>query len=175
MKVVIAGHLTEQKLASALKQITGERWGGAELKVVGSRRRWDMGFTDGSDRVVVEFDGDEHYRNTLKIKADQEKDAGARTEGLRVVRVPYWVQLDRVTLQHYFGLDAQIDQDFPHGFVTTKIFPASFCEMGIERFQRELESLPAAVRTDVVQSLRDRATEHGAEYVIPARLTDLLK
>ena len=92
MKVVITGFLTEQKLAAALKQIVGERWGGLELKVSGTRRRWDMGFTDGEQRVVVEYDGDEHYRNTIKIKADEEKDTIAHDEGIRVVRIPYWVQ-----------------------------------------------------------------------------------
>ena len=60
---------------------------------------------------------------------------------MRVVRVPYWVQLDRTTLGHYFGLSAEIEQRFPHGFITTKLFPASYCELGVERFRRELEAL----------------------------------
>ena len=28
----------------------------------------------------------------------------------------------------------------PHGFITTKLFPASFCELGVGRFQAELFS-----------------------------------
>ena len=43
------------------------------------------------------------------------------------MRFPYWVQLDSTTLWHYFGLEAEIEQSFPHGFITTKLFPASFC------------------------------------------------
>ena len=51
-KIVIDGYLTEQKLAKALKQIVGEGWGGPEVRLTGSRRRWDMWFRDdiGRDR-----------------------------------------------------------------------------------------------------------------------------
>ena len=55
------------------------------------------------------------------------------------MRFPYWVQLDNFTLKHYFDLDAKIEQSFPHGFITTKLFPASFCELGIKRFRAEID------------------------------------
>lgn len=166
--------MVQEKLAEALRQIVGDRWTGVELKVGGTRRRWDMGFTHEHKRVVVEFDGDEHYRHTMKIKVDREKDAAALAEGLRVVRVPYWVQLDRPTFRHLFGFDADIETDFPHGFITTKVFPASFCELGVDRFKRELSAMPPGTQAAVVASLRDRAREHGAEYVVPTALLDLL-
>lgn len=174
MAIRIDGYLTQEKLEAALQEIVGERWVGRETRLEGTRRRWDMSFRDDHRHVVVEYDGDEHYRNTLKIKADAEKDEAAVRLGLKVVRFPYWIQLDRVTLSLFFGFDADIEQDFPHGFVTTKIFPASFCEMGIARFQRELAELPEAVRTTVLSSLRDRAAEHGVEFVVPTSLRGLL-
>lgn len=174
MKVRVAGYLVEQKLATLLRQLVGERWSGVELKVAGTRRRWDMGFASDQGQVVVEFDGDEHYRNTLKIKADQEKDTVAATLGIRVVRVPYWVQLDSATFRHFFGFEAEIEQDFQHGFITTKIFPASFCELGVERFRRELAELPPVARKGVIESLRARAGEHGLDYVLPSKLRYLL-
>lgn len=174
-RIAVEGYLTEQKLAEALKQIVGEAWGGSQLTVPGSKRRWDMWFRDRDSSVIVEFDGDEHYRNTLKIKADNEKDAAACEHGFKIVRVPYWVQLDTITLKHWFGIDVLIEQDFPHGFIVTKIFPASFCAMGIARFERELASLPEAVRGAVMKSLRDRAEEHGVEYVVPARVPGFVR
>jgi len=173
LKVVIDGYLTEKKLTDALKQLLGSSWGGTQLTVPGTRRRWDMWFHDGDRTVVVEFDGDEHYRNTLKIKADNEKDAVAREQGFKVVRVPYWVQLDTPMLKHWFGIDAVIEQAFPHGFISTKIFPASYCAMGILRFERELAALPEVVREAVIKSLRDRGEEHGAEYVVPMGIPTL--
>jgi hypothetical protein len=172
--VVIDGYLTEAKLANALQQIVGVAWTGGQVTLPGSRHRWDMAFRRGDTTVLVEYDGDDHYRNSLKIRADREKDRLARSVGMPVVRVPYWVQIDAVTLPHYFGLAAEIRQDFPHGFITTKLFPASFCELGLERFGVDLAGLPPSVRGAVIQSLQDRTAEHGVEYVVPSSLRSLV-
>jgi hypothetical protein len=109
-----------------------------------------------------------------KLKVDTEKDAVAEELRYRVVRIPYWVQLTTETLQYYFGLEEKIEQDFPHGFIATKIFPASYSELGVERFERELWDLPENTRIAVKNSLRDRVKEHGAEYVVPSALRYLL-
>ena len=66
---------------------------------------------DGGIITVVEYDGDEHYRHSLKLKADRAKDEIARKQGCKVVRFPYWIQLDNLTLKHYFGLEAEIQRD----------------------------------------------------------------
>lgn len=173
--IEIAGYLIQKKLEDALRQIVGENaWRGSELKVPSSRRRWDMAYETNGQTTVVEFDGDAHYWNSLKIKVDAEKDVVAEELGYRVVRIPYWVQLTSETLVYYFGLEKAIKQDFPHGFIATKIFPASYSELGVERFSRELEGLPNEPRKAVVRSLRDRAEEHGAQYVVPTSLRCLL-
>lgn len=169
--ITINGYLVQAKLEQALQQIVGPtNWRGHEVRLPTGRRRWDMSYELGGIVTVVEFDGDEHYRHTLKIKIDEEKDAVALEHGFRVIRMPYWIQLTSETLAHYFGLTANIVQDFPHGFISTKIFPASFCELGLIRFKRELDSLPSQVKVAVVASLRDRAREHGIQYVLPTNL-----
>ena len=171
--VIVDGYLTESKLAVALEQIVGKSWAGGQVTLPKSRRRWDMAFKRKGRLVLVEYDGDEHYRHSLKIKGDREKNRLARENGMSLIRVPYWVQLDNITVRHYFGLEGEIEQDFPHGFITTKHFPASFCELGIARFMQELQSLPTQVKTAVVQSLRERVNEYGLEYVMPSPLRDL--
>ncbi len=172
-KVKVEGYLTERKLSKALEEITGDRWIGKQVQIPGSRMKWDIAFSKKASSILVEYDGDEHYRNSIKIKKDEAKDQIAMRSGYKVVRFPYWVQLDVETLSYFFGLSASIYQDFPHGFITTKLFPASFCELGIERFTREMAQLPCQVREAVLQSLRDRAKEHG-EYVLPSRLRYLI-
>jgi len=173
--IEIEGHLLQKKLEGALCQIVGESaWRGRELKVPGSRRRWDMAYEIDGLTTVVEFDGDAHYWNSLKIKVDAEKDAVAEKLGYNVVRLPYWVQLTTETLFYYFGLEEEIEQDFPHGFITTKIFPASYSELGVNRFTKELENLPKDTRKAVEKSLRDRAKEYGEQYVVPTSLRHLL-
>ena len=173
--VTIDGYLVQSKLEDALCKIVGsDCWRGRETRLPVGRRRWDMSYEIDGQITVVEFDGDEHYRNTLKIKTDEEKDQVAMEYGLRVVRIPYWIQLTTETLHHYFKLSAVIRQDFPHGFITTKIFPASFCELGVARFERELTSLPAGVRNAVAASLRERCREYGNAYVVPSSLRNVL-
>jgi hypothetical protein len=172
--ITVEGYLTEAKLATALHQIVGDLWAGRQVLLPKSRRRWDMAFRQNGSLVLVEYDGDDHYRYSLKIKADREKDRIAHENGMRLVRIPYWVQLDDVTVRYYFGIGAEIRQDFPHGFISTKLFPASFCELGIERFTYELHALPSPVHDAVIQSLRDRVNENGLEYVLPSSLRELV-
>jgi len=172
--ITIEGYLTESKLSTALQQMVGDLWAGGQVLLRGSRRRWDMAFSRNGSLVLVEYDGPDHYRDSLKIKADREKDRIAQENRMGVVRIPYWVQLDNLTVQHYFQISADIQQNFPHGFISTKLFPASFCELGIERFKRELHALPAPVGDAVVQSLRERAQENGPEYVVPSSLTEVV-
>jgi hypothetical protein len=166
-KVTIDGYLTEAKLAAGLKQIVGDRWTGVELKVAGTRRRWDMGFEEAGRRVVVEYDGDEHYRNTLKIKIDREKDEVAKAEGLHVVRMPYWVQLDRTTLRHFFGLEPP--REARPARAQNVRARASRTPPGRSWSSRTRAGSPARRRhrDAVVRSLADRAA-HGAQYVLPA-------
>jgi hypothetical protein len=80
--VRIDGYLVQAKLEAALRAIVGDdAWRGTEVRVEGRRLRWDMVYEFDGHRVAVEFDGDEHYRHTLKIKADREKDEAARVGG----------------------------------------------------------------------------------------------
>jgi hypothetical protein len=173
-KIVIEGYLTQQKLAIALVQFFADDWLGHELKHPKSRRRWDMSIRTQTGIHVIEYDGDEHYCNSLKVKADREKDRLALEMGWKVIRIPYWVQLDSETFSFYFASKAIIEQNFPHGFITTKTFPASFCELGVLRFQHELSCLPERVRQDVIRSLSERAAKHGVEYVLPSQLLHVI-
>jgi hypothetical protein len=172
--IAIQGYLTEEKLSQALQQLLLADWLGSQVSVPGTRKRWDMACRLGGVTTVVEYDGDEHYRHSVKIKGDRIKDELARAAGFRVIRFPYWVQLDSLALQHFFGITAKIEQSFPHGFITTKLFPASFCELGIARFQAELFSLPSTVKESVVESLRQRVADHGLEYVLPSDLAHII-
>jgi hypothetical protein len=174
MNIVVESYLTEQRLKVALQQLLGDEWAGGHVALPGSRRRFDMAFRSQGMTVLVEYDGDEHYRHSMKIKADCEKDRLALENEMRLIRIPYWVQLDSIMAKHWFGLEADIEQSFPHGFITTKLFPASFCELGVTRFRRELDSLPPQVRDAVVASLRERVAEHGVEYVVPGALRPMI-
>jgi hypothetical protein len=77
-RICIEGYLTESKLSAALQQIMPGGWIGDQVRAEGSRHRWDMSYQVERTVTVVEYDGDEHYRHSLKIKADRAKDEIAR-------------------------------------------------------------------------------------------------
>ncbi len=174
--VRVTGHLLQHSLETALHAVVGpENWLGREITVPNTRMRWDMGFKRKDGQVViVEYDGDTHYCDPFKIKTDAVKDAAAGALGYAVVRMPFWVQLTTVTLKHFFGLDAIVETEFPHGFITTRFFPSRFCGLGIARFRRELDALPEQVRADVITSLRERSKEHGVDCILPPSLVSLV-
>ncbi|MHB1955104.1 MAG: hypothetical protein ACYCOU_15310, partial [Sulfobacillus sp.] len=116
--ITFTDHLIQSTLADALKTLVGDdNWIGTEQRVPGTRRRWDMMFRWDGETFVVEFDGDQHYHDSLVMRADAEKDRIADELGYITIRIPYFVQLTTQTLKHYFGIDADIVQEFPHGFV----------------------------------------------------------
>jgi hypothetical protein len=172
----IKGYLTESRLAEVILELAPEGFV-REFKLTGrGGYRWDFKYvsTDGTT-TLVEYDGDEHYRNTLVIRADRAKTRIATEAGFRLIRFPYWLQLDSFTLRHVFGFEAEIVQNFPHGFITTKLFPGSFCPMGLVRFESEFDALPESLKVAVGRSLMDRAAEYGDEYVASVEIWNRLK
>lgn len=166
----VVGFLREARLAEIVGALAPAAFA-TQFKLEGRQFRWDIKYETDRGRYLVEYDGDEHYRNTVVIRNDAEKDRIAKANGYTSIRFPYWLQLDTFTLSYFFGLEGHIEQTFPHGFITTKLFPASFCEMGLQRFQREYASLPQHLQQAVLASLEQRASEYGAEYVLPTSLS----
>jgi hypothetical protein len=54
------------------------------------------------------------------------------------------------------------------------LFPASFCELGVARFEEEFSRLPFQRQGAVLKSLRERADECGLEDVLPSHLRPML-
>lgn len=173
--IAIDGFLVQAKLEGALQSvIEPSDWIGREVRVGETRYKWDIAYKRGGQLVFVEFDGEDHYRSALRIKVDQIKDVIAKGQGAQIVRFPYWVQLTTETAKHFFGLDVNVVQSYRHGFIDKKAcLPASFCELGVDRFAKELGSLPASVRAHVEASLLKKVEEHGRQFVLPKYLSGL--
>lgn len=143
--------------------------------VSGLGRRYRPDFRSERYRLIVEYDGDEHYRSAKKILGDQERDAVFVAAGYRVIRIPYFVQLKRDVIVALFG-DAAEDpsdfQQFPHGFIAkTVVMPADFCELGIVRFEADLARF-SYIRQEILESLRRAVRAHGDWRLVylPSRL-----
>jgi hypothetical protein len=63
-------------------------------------------------------------------------------------------------ITYYFGIDYPVKL-YPavseHGFAHPLIsLPASFCKLGVDRFNRDMEAIPQCVRDKIIQTLKDR-------------------
>ena len=140
------------------------------------RRRPDYRFEER--KLIVEFDGDSHYCQAKRIITDQEKDKDYSSIGYKVVRIPYFVQMNDCLLDHIFGKrhGLTFSQVYKHGFIDKKaILPADYCELGIAQFKKDLETF-SAFKSYIIQSLKNKITALGnIDLVLPSSLHYLVK
>ena len=93
-------------------------------------------------KMCVEFDGADHYMKANVIECDRRKDEVLKELGYKVIRVPYFVQLDSASIKYLFNLDLRLDYNFKHGFINKNaILPSSYCEQGTWKFKDFITSL----------------------------------
>jgi hypothetical protein len=72
--------------------------------------------------------------------------------------------LSRAVITHLFGDIAHTTDDFldfPHGFIaSTVVMPADFCELGMARFEDNLERF-GYIAAAILESLREAAAARG--------------
>lgn len=128
------------------------------------------------ERIIVEFDGLQHYQNINEIKKDRKKDKLYGKMGYKIIRIPFFVQPSTETLKHYFDVDKELYLLYPHGFIIYNSRPPSnFCALGLDRFIDEFEKFPETIKKNIVKSLK-KLIDLGEdkEYVIPEKHKDLL-
>jgi hypothetical protein len=172
--IIVDGYLNQSKLQIILSEIFGEQNIEIEKRVLNSRCRWD--FFIKNENIIIEFDGDSHYRDALTIMRDEYKDNIAKSLNYNIIRIPYWIQLNNETLKFYFGekisSDINIIQNYKHGFISNKaILPASFCELGIKRFLTELTILPKEIQIEIKNSLLI-LNKYEIKYILPKEILD---
>ena len=173
--VSVSGYLKEQDLVEILTAWAVPLGGSVtpQAPVPGTRMRHDMLVTLPNQRVYVELDGDSHYRDANVIYRDHMKNKLVESNGGKIIRIPYFVQLTTEVFRAWFGERAEgftIETDFPHGFITSKLLPASFCALGARRYLSEMAALQASlpsVAEQVHASLvaRESLTGVGPEYI----------
>ena len=138
-------YLTEKSLRLALEQIFPNN------EIISNRKfknyKFKPDYVIHDHKLVIEFDGYRHYNDAKTIINDEVKDTLIESEGYRMIRIPYFVQL---TSEIVYGLfNEYIDKpfeyynnfnDYPHGFVDKKaMLPANFCQLGIDKFKLNID------------------------------------
>lgn len=108
-----------------------------------TRRRPD--YRSDTLKLIIEFDGLQHYTNPQNILNDQEAKKFYESYGYKVVRIPYFIQLSNNAVKILFGVDVEkflFDESIPSLGVKGKNTPAFLCPAGIERMKNELLKFP---------------------------------
>jgi len=142
------------------------------VRVPGMAERFRPDYRSETFKIIVEIDGDQHYRVAHNVLKDELRDAAISAQGYRVVRVPYFVQLCPQTIRMLLPetTDHSSFLSFPHGFISSRVvFPADFCELGVLRFVRDLERF-ACIAPAIWQSLEVAIKGRDWRTVLPLSL-----
>lgn len=166
------GFLTEQSLGYFLKLIyEGAFFEHDKSFIKGLRIRPD--YRSELLKIIVEFDGYNHYTSPDRIVADFENMEIYKSLGYKVIRIPYFVQMSKSVIKYLFEKNVDIEQTYKHGFVSSKatnVLPSSFCMLGIRKFQEDLDRFKF-INEDLKDSLKQQLKiKKKRELVLPEQL-----
>lgn len=108
-----------------------------------SRKRPD--YRSQTLKLIVEFDGLQHYTNPDNIIKDKAATEFYRSLGYKVVRIPYFIQLTNKVVKQLFDIDAEeelFDESIPSMGPKGKNTPAYLCAAGVVRMAEEFKKFP---------------------------------
>lgn len=137
------------------------------------------------DQIAFEYDGPDHYDKVANHERDLRKNQLCLSEGIKLVRWPYYFQLTKDVARYLFpnhytdnkyqeaikivygaSDESQILAPGLHG---SKFTPANFTSLGIKRFIDDFTSVPISLRSQVIHSfhLYEKMIEskHGKDFL----------
>lgn len=112
-------------------------------------------------KLIIEFDGLQHYNNPVNIRDDEEKTRAYEQGGYRVVRIPYFIQLTNEAVRSLFGVTVDeplFDPAIASMAISGKNTPAFLCPAGIRRMAQEFMDHPEQYRTNL-EALKNEGDE----------------
>ena len=161
------GYLTESKLGEVLKILFPNVVFTHDKIVPNSGIKNRPDYRSDKLMLIVEFDGYRHFTSPKLIFADRLKDETYGDMGYIVMRIPYFVQLDKEMIYLLFGVTDSLVSSYEHGFIDSKaMLPAEFSELGTDRFIEEYKSLPYKVCMDILTSLKYKIDYLENRYLV---------
>lgn len=169
-------YLTEASLGDFLKVVFGDKLS-CQVKI-GKKMSCDYCITGPNSKLYIEFDGPYHYTSPVSAINDDKKKTIIQGELNNIIRIPYFVQIDKtiwkslfVPYLQYAGLidyrDVDITTDWEHGFISKKIvYPASYCSLGIARFKDEMNRFDKVLNDKIFKSLCAAAKRLGDNNLV---------
>ena len=169
-------YLNEERLGETLRLIFNKEFIYDKAVPNSKNKRKRPDYRNDELMLIVEFDGFQHYNCTKNILSDIEKDKDYSELGYKVIRIPYFIQLNTDTINRLFNIKLEKDiYKYPQGFIDNKaLLPSDFCELGIEKFVADLEIF-SHLKEDILDSLKNKINElKDIRLVLPKSLLYLL-
>ena len=137
------------------------------------------------DKIAFEYDGPDHYDKVANHERDLRKNQLCLSEGIRLVRWPYYFQLTKDVARYLFpnnftdnkyqqaikivyGASDESEILAP-GLHESKFTPANFTSLGIKRFIDDFTIAPISLRSQVIHSFqlyeKMIETKHGKDFL----------
>lgn len=121
------------------------------------------------EKIIIEFDGLQHYTNPMKIRKDNKNQAIYESEGFKVIRIPYFISLTQEVIEKMFGVTIQeeiVDPSAPSMSTKWGNTPAYCCHQGIKRMAEDFKRYPQQYEVNMKQLEADDDEElSGAELL----------
>jgi hypothetical protein len=116
----------------------------------GCRKRPD--YRSDTLKLIIEFDGLQHYTSPLRIQKDIESKKFYEGYGYRVIRIPYFIQFTNLVVEQLFGVivdEGLFDESIPSLGPKGKNTPAFLCIRGIYRMASEFVMFPEQYKVNM--------------------------
>lgn len=116
------------------------------------RKRFRPDYRNEKLKLIVEFDGLQHYTNIENIERDKERTNYYLENGYKVVRIPYFIQLTRTVIKQMFDVDV-MEEMFPENVGSmgpnSKCTTAFIPHQGIVRMALEFKKYPEQYKANI--------------------------
>ena len=106
------------------------------------------------EKMIIEFDGLQHYTNPLNIRKDLVNQSIYESFGFKVIRIPYFINLTSDVVREMFGINIHgciFDPNLPSMSVKWQNTPAFCCYEGIMRMAEDFKRYPQQYEVNMRQ------------------------
>ena len=133
------------------------------------KRKVRPDYRSESLKIIIEFDGLQHYNNVEKIIDDIEKTEYYKKLGYKVVRIPYFIQLTNKAVKTLFGIkinEQLFNESIPSLGIKGRNSPANLCPAGVKRMAEEFAKFPEQYKVNIeFLKQQNDSLRSGVEYL----------
>lgn len=103
-------------------------------------------------KLIIEFDGLQHYTKPDIIEKDLKNTELYKTFGYKVVRIPYFIQLSNKAVKYLFDVDVSeelFNETISSLGIEGQNTPAYLCPAGVKRMAEEFKKFPEQYKTNI--------------------------